>query len=89
MGQWQGIQCWLLSWRECDHGIITAKRRVKVINNAAALTVNPYTIEERCITYDKPERTITVGCGNIHRSDIHNKLQACDLLEGSLMEFGC
>jgi hypothetical protein len=38
-------------------------------------------IEERYITYDKSERTITVGCGNIHLPDIHNKLQARDLLD--------
>jgi poly(beta-D-mannuronate) C5 epimerase len=49
---------------------------------AAAVSDDKSSAEERCITYNRSERTITIGCGsNIHLSDIHNKLQDHNVLD--------
>src|SRR5215475_9782160 len=57
-----------------------------VINSTVALSNDSSTNEkERCISYNKLEKIITVGCvgGNssTHLVDIHNKLQDRDVLD--------
>lgn len=53
-----------------------------VINSATALSDNALTTEEEgCIAYDRTQRTITIGCGNLHLSDIRNKLQDRNVID--------
>jgi poly(beta-D-mannuronate) C5 epimerase len=55
---------------------------VSVINSATALSDNALTTEEEgCIAYDRTQRTITIGCGNLHLSDIHIKLQDRNVID--------